>query len=163
MLRAELQVQPGIRQVTQDGARGGVFARAAAIEQGVADHVAAHEDCVKDILPGFRALVVDVRDNPGGNYVLAAAIAGRFADRSRTFGYIRRRNGPHHDDFTGYIGETVEPSGVHFGGRTFVLTNRRSFSSAEDFVLAMRSITGVMVVGDTTGGATGGTPIEIRP
>lgn len=107
-------------------------------------------------LPGMRALIVDVRDNPGGNYVLATDIAGRFTDRSRLFGYIRRRNGAHHDDFTGYIGETVVPSGVHFAGRAFVLTNRRSFSSAEDFVLAMRSIPGVMVVGDTTGGATGG-------
>lgn len=120
------------------------------------DGWASDIDLVLQRLPKLRALVIDVRDNPGGNYVLAAAIAGRFADRSRTFGYIRRRNGSHHDDFTGYIGETVEPSGVHFSGRTFVLANRRSFSSAEDFVLAMRSIPGVMVVGDTTGGATGG-------
>jgi C-terminal processing protease CtpA/Prc len=37
-----------------------------------------------------------------------------------------------------------------------VLANRHSFSSAEDFVLAMRSIPGVVIVGDTTAGATGG-------
>lgn len=107
-------------------------------------------------LPGMRALIIDVRDNPGGNYVLAAAIAGRFADKSRLFGYIRRRNGARHDDFTGYISENVVPAGTHFAGRAFVLTNRRSFSSAEDFALAMRAIPGVMIVGDTTGGATGG-------
>jgi C-terminal processing protease CtpA/Prc len=107
-------------------------------------------------LPTARTLVIDVRDNPGGNYVLAADMANRFADRKRTYGYIRRRNGPKHTDFTDFIEETIEPAGVHFDGRVYVLANRHSFSSAEDFVLAMRSIPGVTVVGDTTGGASGG-------
>lgn len=103
-----------------------------------------------------RALIIDVRDNPGGNYVLAADIAGRFTDRTRVYGYVRRRDGARHDDFTGFTSEIVLPAGSHFPGRVFVLTNRRSFSSAEDFTLAMRSIPGVMIVGDTTGGASGG-------
>jgi hypothetical protein len=120
------------------------------------DGWAGEIDDVIHRLPDARALVIDVRDNPGGNYVLAAAIAGRFADRKRIFGYVRRRDGARHDDFTGYIAETVDRAGTHFGGRVYVLANRRSFSSAEDFVLAMRAIPGVLIVGDTTGGASGG-------
>jgi len=113
-------------------------------------------DAVIKGMPGMRALIIDVRDNPGGNYVLAADLAGRFTTERRVYGYTRRRNGPRHDDFTDFVKETIEPAGTHFGGRVFVLANRHSFSSAEDFVLAMRSIPGVVVVGDTTAGATGG-------
>jgi C-terminal processing protease CtpA/Prc len=107
-------------------------------------------------MPGIRALIIDVRDNPGGDYVLAAALAGRFTTQRRVYGYTRRRNGPRHDDFTDFSEETIAPAGTHFGGRVLVLANRHSFSSAEDFVLAMRSIPGVVIVGDTTAGATGG-------
>ncbi len=113
-------------------------------------------DAVIHGLPGIRALIIDVRDNPGGNYVLAADMARRFVDQRRVYGYVRRRNGPRHGDFTDYIEETVEPGGEHFGGRVLVLANRHSFSSAEDFVLAMRTVPGVTIVGDTTGGASGG-------
>ena len=50
MLGAEFQIERGIRQVAQDGAGSGVLARAAAVEQGVADDIAAHEDGVKDMV-----------------------------------------------------------------------------------------------------------------
>ncbi len=108
-------------------------------------------------LPHATSLVVDVRNNLGGTYSLASALAGRFADRKRTFGYIRRRNGPAHDDFTDYLPETVQPSGpAQFHGPVYVLSNRRNFSSAEDFVLAMRALPNVTVVGERTAGASGG-------
>ena len=110
------------------------------------------------------SLIVDVRDNGGGQYKLAASIAGRFADRTRTFGYVRYRNGPGHGDFTNYIAETVSPAGPRqFTGSVYVLTNRRDFSSAEDFVLAMRVLPTVTVVGDTTGGASGGPIVRELP
>ena len=113
---------------------------------------------------GVRTLIVDVRDNGGGQYKLAASIAGRFADRTRTFGYLRYRNGRGHGDFTNFIAETVSPAGPRqFNGRVYVLTNRRALSSAEDFVLAMRVLPTVTVVGDTTGGASGGPIVRELP
>jgi len=103
------------------------------------------------------AMVVDVRGNGGGSRAVATDIAGRFADRVRTFGYLRYRNGPGHGDFTDFVAETVEPRGARrFSGPVVVLTSRRDYSSAEDFVLAMRSLPRTTVVGDTTGGASGG-------
>ncbi len=117
---------------------------------------AAEMDTVLAQLSFARAIVVDVRDNAGGTYELAAALAGRFADRRRTFGYLRRRNGPGHGDFTPFMNETVEPAGARqFTGRVYVLANRRSFSTAENFILAMRSLPLVTVLGDTTAGASG--------
>lgn len=103
-----------------------------------------------------KAMIIDVRDNPGGNTGVAANVAGRFATSSRTFGYVRIRQGPKHDDFTGYIAEMVSPAGPRqFRGPVYVLTNRRVYSSAEDFVLAMRVLPSVTTVGDTTAGASG--------
>ena len=108
-------------------------------------------------LPGARSLIVDIRNNRGGSPSLALEIAGRFTDRERVFGYLRLRNGPAHGDFTDYLTETVGPVGAHqFTGEVFLLTNRQVISAAEQFVLAMKTQPTVIVVGDTTAGASGG-------
>jgi hypothetical protein len=106
-------------------------------------------------LGNVRSIIVDVRDNGGGSSSNAEDIAARFADQARTFGYVRWRNGPAHDDFTDYIAKTIGPGGTHFGGTVVVMTNRKCVSATEDFVLAMRSIPGVRFVGDTTMGGMG--------
>ena len=50
----------------------------------------------------------------------------------------------------------LEPTGKRqFLGPVAVLTNRRTFSAAESFVLAMRTLPQVTLVGDTTGGGSG--------
>jgi hypothetical protein len=115
-------------------------------------------------LPDAHALIVDVRDNPGGTTALAADVAGRFTTSAHTFGYVRIRQGPGHDDFTDYIAETVSPSGPkQFDGPLFVLTNRKDYSSAEDFVLAMRTLPQATTVGDTTAGASGSPLVRELP
>ena len=102
-------------------------------------------------------MIIDVRNNNGGNRTLAVDIAGRFTDRTKTFGYIRLRNGPGHGDFTDYLPADVSPRGPRqFLGPVYVLSNRHDFSSAEDFVLAMRGTGSATIVGDTTAGVTGG-------
>jgi carboxyl-terminal processing protease len=110
-----------------------------------------------DSLATATALIVDVRNNSGGNVQLAVRVAGRFTALTRRYGWVRIRNGPKHTDFTDFTEETVGKTGkAKFRGKVFLLTNRRDFSSAEDFVLAMRVIPRVTVVGDTTAGASGG-------
>lgn len=106
-------------------------------------------------LGGVAGLVVDVRHNGGGTDNYAVAVAGRFTDRARHYRTVRYRNGPAHDDFTAPRQDSVRPDGVHYAGPVALLTNRRVFSAAEDFVLAMRALPQVTVVGDTTGGGAG--------
>ncbi|HTR79157.1 MAG TPA: S41 family peptidase [Gemmatimonadaceae bacterium] len=124
---------------------------------------ASEMDAALDSMPAARGLVIDVRNNRGGDVTLAVNIARRFADRERTYAYVRLRNGPGHGDFTADIPETVAPRGHRFDGRVYVLTNRRDFSAAEDFVLAMRTSGRVTVVGDTTAGASGGPIVRQLP
>lgn len=108
-------------------------------------------------------MIVDVRGNFGGENGMAVAAAARFADAPHDYGFIRLRDGPGHGDFTPYLSEHVSPLGHHFGGAVYVLTNRRVFSSAEDFVLAMRTFPNVTIVGDTTAGASGGPLVRELP
>ncbi|MGH7619620.1 MAG: S41 family peptidase [Gemmatimonadaceae bacterium] len=110
------------------------------------------------------SIIVDIRGNGGGNRNVAFGIADRFLDRDRTLGYLRYRNGSGHGDFTGYVTETVGPKGGRrFSGPVYILTNRGDYSSAEDFVLAMRVRPLTTVVGDTTGGASGGPIVRELP
>jgi len=128
----------------------------AVIEGFGGDGWAGEIDEVLERLKDVTSMVIDVRNNNGGNRTLALDIAGRFTDRSRTFGYIKIRNGPGHGDFSDYIAADVVPRGPRqFTGPVYVLSNRHDFSSAEDFILAMRG-TGAKIVGDTTAGVTGG-------
>ncbi len=113
-------------------------------------------DAALDSLQSAKQLVVDVRCNPGGNYELALDLAGRFTDQPTVFGYVRIRNGPKHDDLTDPISETLRPTGKRkFTGTIYLLTNRRVFSSAENFALALHQLPNVVTVGDTTGGSSG--------
>lgn len=114
---------------------------------------------IDDILEGFKdkdGLIVDVRSNGGGTTTNSQLIASRFADQERLYLKVKYKSGPGHGDFTGWYERTVKPEGrVHYLKPVVVLTNRTTFSAAEDFVLAMRQLPHVKIVGDTTGGGSG--------
>ncbi len=104
----------------------------------------------------IQGLIVDIRNNGGGNDRNAMDIAGRFADERRLYRHVQFRSGPNHDDFTQYFSGSFEPKGnITFTRPIVLLTNRRVFSAAESFVLMMRTLPHVTVVGDTTGGGSG--------
>jgi carboxyl-terminal processing protease len=105
-------------------------------------------------LGDISGLVLDIRNNQGGNDGNGVEIAGRFTTQPRLFEYFQFRNGPHHSDFSKLLGREIRPLGTPFAGGVVVLTNRQDFSSSETFVLMMRSIPGVQIIGDTTGGGS---------
>jgi hypothetical protein len=102
------------------------------------------------------AMIVDVRSNGGGSDRASRGTVGHFTAARFHYRTIRYRDGPRHTDFSDPIDDYVEPTmDLRFDGPVVVLTNRRTFSAAEDFVLAMRQLPQVTVVGDTTGGGSG--------
>lgn len=103
-------------------------------------------------LSGARALIVDVRNNSGGDDRVGKVIADRFADRKRLYMVTRDRNGPKHDDFAEPKYWHADPAAHTFTGPVILVTSRLSISAAENFALAMRVIPHVTVVGDTTSG-----------
>ena len=151
---------PASFQTAGNHIRAGIIAPRvgyARIASFIGDDWSGEMDEVLARLGDVSTMIVDVRDNGGGSKSIATKIAGRFADRERTFGYVRLRNGPRHDQFSDDIPEKVTPEGSRrHSGRVIVLSNRGCMSAAEDFILAMDAIPSTISVGDTTAGASGG-------
>ena len=101
-------------------------------------------------------LIIDVRNNGGGNLTTAQKLAARFTNEKTLVGYISHKTGPSHDAFSSPKPVYIEPSdGVRWQKKVVVLSNRRSFSATNDFVNCMKQFSRVTVVGDKTGGGSG--------
>lgn len=121
------------------------------------NNISTYDKAMDDILAQFKeseGIVIDMRQNSGGEDRVAQYIANRFAsDKSLSFS-VRLRNGPRHTDFSAPIDFYTEPAGSYqYTKPVVVLTNLSTFSSGETFVLAMLQNKQVKIVGDVTGGA----------
>ena len=116
---------------------------------------AADFDAALERFRNAPALILDVRANPGGNDSLAFQIAGRFTPTSVRFASVRFRNGPSHSDFGPATERVLIPRGAwHYSGSVLLLIGRRSASSNESFIEAMRQLSNVTLAGDRTAGST---------
>lgn len=105
-----------------------------------------------------NGLIIDVRDNKGGNLTNCYRIASRFTNEKVLMGYIRHKTGKGHSDFSDPEPIYMEPSnGVRWQKKVVLLTNRRCYSATNEFVNAMRSIESgkIIQMGDRTGGGSG--------
>ena len=103
-------------------------------------------------------LIIDVRDNGGGIITNAETLVARFIDKRILAGYISHKTGSGHDDFSEPYAYYIDPAKgrVHWTGKPIaVLTNRSTYSAANNFVSIMKSLPNVVVVGDATGGGCG--------
>jgi hypothetical protein len=100
-------------------------------------------------------IIIDVRSNTGGNSVNGTIISERFADSEKYIHKTRYRNGNNHNDFTPWHNNYLTFGGkVHYKKPLAILTNRRCFSATGWFLLEMRSLPQVKIIGDTTGGGS---------
>ncbi|MBD5221520.1 MAG: S41 family peptidase [Bacteroidales bacterium] len=105
-----------------------------------------------------RSLIIDVRDNGGGNMTNINTFVARFIHTQTLGGYIRHKTGPGHNDFSEPYPILYDPAPqtrVHWQRPVAVLTNRSTFSAANDFVSVMKSLPGVKIIGAKTGGGAG--------
>lgn len=101
-------------------------------------------------------LIIDVRNNGGGNLTTAQKLAARFTNQKTLVGYMTHKTGKGHSDFSNPYPVYIEPSnGIRWQKRAVVLTNRRSFSATNDFVNSMKQFPLITIVGDKTGGGSG--------
>ncbi len=90
-------------------------------------------------------LIIDVRENGGGDTNVAKPIMGRFISKPQPYARMRRREGDHLSEAWT---ETVNPRGPFtYAGPVVVLTSRWSASMAEGFPMGMRGIGRATVVG----------------
>lgn len=115
---------------------------------------------VLDRLALCDGLILDIRNNGGGLMTNSDKLASHFFNEKTLVGYIQHKTGKGHNDFSKPYEIYVTPSnGVKYQKKVVVLTNRRCYSAANDFVNAMQYAPNAMVIGDKTGGG-GGMPFS---
>lgn len=115
-------------------------------------------DYALNFLAAARGLIIDIRDNGGGSLTNVETLVARFIDRPTLVGYISHKTGPGHDDFSEPYAITYNPAGpgrVRWAKPVVVLTNRSTFSAANNFASVMKLLPGVRIAGATTGGGSG--------
>ena len=113
-------------------------------------------DRVFSYFSNCKGLIIDVRQNSGGNATNSAKIASRFTEKKILTGYICHKTGPGHNDFSEPYAIYLEPAkGIRWQKKVAVLTNRHSYRATNDFVNHMRCLPNVTIVGDKTGGGSG--------
>ncbi|MFF2483778.1 S41 family peptidase [Paenibacillus sp. NPDC058071] len=127
-------------------------------------------DLLSDWLKLFEAkhvkgLVIDLRDNPGGEDGIAVRMAGHLVKEEKLYGYasyynrnLRRFAINYGEDYT------IKPSEPHYEGNIALLINGRTASSGEGLPLVLKGQPNVTIVGFTgTNGSFGvkTSPIEV--
>lgn len=103
-----------------------------------------------------NGIIIDVRNNGGGNLSNSSTFASRFTNEKTLTGYIRHKTGKGHNDFSDPVAIYLEPSSsIRWQKKVVVLTNRHSYSATNDFVNSMRYLPLVTILGDKTGGGSG--------
>ena len=112
-------------------------------------------DCLSHLIL-CRGLIIDIRNNGGGDLTTAEKLAGRFVHERTLVGYMQHKTGKGHNDFSSHEPRYLVPSSnLRWHKPVCVLTNRSVFSAANDFAVIMRQLPQVKLVGDHTGGGSG--------
>ncbi|MGD0836442.1 MAG: S41 family peptidase [Polyangia bacterium] len=117
---------------------------------------------VQSAIDGFRrsgakALIIDLRGNPGGFGGMAIPVAARLVNHTMSLGTIQFR------DFANTL--TVEPplGSKPFTGKVILLTDEGSASTSEILASGLQEAKRATVVGEGTVGAALGSTIESLP
>src|SRR5690606_672571 len=106
----------------------------------------------------LRGIIIDVRNNGGGNLGNARKLASCFTDEEVAYAKERRKTGPGAEDFSEWTTLTFPSrTGSRFKGKVIVLTNRACYSATSFFVQMMKTLPNVTILGDQTGGGGGAT------
>ena len=113
------------------------------------------DDCLNYLML-CRGLIIDIRNNGGGDLTTAELLAGRFVQEKTLVGYMQHKTGKGHNDFSSLQPQYLEPSkNIRWHKGVCVLTNRSVYSAANEFAVMMRALPNVRLVGDHTGGGSG--------
>lgn len=103
-----------------------------------------------------KGLILDLRQNGGGNLFNIPKILSRFTETKILAAYNITRNGPKHNDFSDRENFYITPySGAKYLKPVAVLIDRGSYSATTFFSLVTTAFPQFTLIGDTTGGGGG--------
>ncbi len=103
-------------------------------------------------------LIFDIRDNGGGALSNSEKWAKRFTTERVLAGYMINKTGPGHNDVSEpfeYYFDPVTEDHLVWTKPVVVLTNRSTYSAANNFVSVVQYFPNVKIVGARTGGGSG--------
>lgn len=119
-------------------------------------------DWILSYLAPCDALIIDIRDNGGGQLTNIEKFLRRFIHERTLAGYIRHKQGPGHSEFSEpfpFYYEPAEEGRMTWHKPIALLINRSCYSAANNFASIMKSLPNVTLVGSRTGGG-GGLPFS---
>ena len=120
------------------------YLRCASFQNGLG---AGNLDEILSYFAPCNGLIIDIRNNGGGLITSAETLL---------VGYMQHKTGKGHNDFSSMREQRLRPArGIRWQKRVVVLTNRRVYSAANEFVKYMRCCPKARIVGDKTGGGAG--------
>lgn len=113
-----------------------------------------------------KGLIIDLRDNPGGDDNLAARMAGYFLSKEKVFEHVSYYN-RYTNKFEINRMETrlAKPTSPYFAGNVVILVNQNTVSSGEGLPLTLKGLSNVRIVGFTSTNGSFGivtAPIEFK-
>ena len=115
-------------------------------------------DAILSYLATCNGLIIDIRDNGGGDLTGVERLVGRFTTEQILAGYMVHKTGPGRDDFSSpfpYYFKPAPQGRMMWTKPVALLTNRSTFSAANNFVSVMQYLPQVKIVGARTGGGSG--------
>src|SRR6185369_1972975 len=117
---------------------------------------------IKRAIEGFRArhtraLIIDLRGNPGGQGAMAIPVASLLTAAPITLGTLQFR------DFSQHLVAHAEMGSVPFAGPVAILTDEGTASTSEMLAAGLQEARRAVVVGDVTLGAVLPSVIESLP
>jgi carboxyl-terminal processing protease len=106
---------------------------------------------------GAKAIVLDLRGNPGGFGGMAIPVAARLIASETSLGTIQFR------DFANNLVAAPSLGQKPFGGKVLILTDEGSASTSEILAAGLQEAKRAVVVGESTVGAALGSTIEALP
>jgi len=108
-----------------------------------------------DKLKNCPKLIVDLRSNPGGNFLMAQSFRNRFLKDEELLGYIQNTlpNGSLSKKES--INGVVLDRSKQWDKPVVFLTNALTYSASEDAILGLQGLSHVRIVGQQSGGGSG--------
>lgn len=113
-------------------------------------------DFVLERFKDTKGLVLDLRENGGGDIEDVFEILSRFIETETLVNYSRIKTGPGHNEFSEAEPIYVSPyEGIRYKNKVAVLIDRGTYSAGSFTAIATKALPNMVLIGDVTGGGLG--------